>query len=239
MDDPQTGCPRRVVLWDVPPDDPTFAVAMRPVAVCYQHVFGYDETWDEGWLCETCSTDLNPRKFNFNQSRSFCPDCGGPLAYFWPITQIIANTAKSLRRPDATMVVGYVGDRVVGASLAFSLTPEEIEEYVKPLPGFADDLRRAYPGAERAVYMSELYVHRDFRRQGIGRDMMLTRMRHILERTTAPVCVFRTARGREQNPTVTYRWYTQRFGFRVISEYGDESDRVVLARSLDNFTFDD
>lgn len=215
--------------FQIPPTDPRFRQMAEPIARCSQLVFGYDPCWNEGHICDTCSTPERPVKFNYAENRETC-DKGHALRDFWTVEAILEDMEDELARPHATCVVAKNGGEVVvGASWGFTLTPEEADRHLG-LPGMQDALTAVYPSISRFIYLDEIFVLPSYQRRGIGTKLFQMRLAMFRKLGASPVTIFRTKRGGGKNSSVTYQWYTKKMRFHVIAEYGDKDDRVILGQ---------
>lgn len=218
----------------VSPEDPSFSDAFLPIATCYQRAFGYDTAWNEGMTCRVCSVSGRPVKFNFEDRRIHC-DNGHVLEEFWPISGIISEMQQNLRKSDAVLVYCGNGDGVQGGALTYTMTPEELEAYLR-LPGISRNVRRRFPTEQKFFYLAEMFADPSSRNQGVGGVLFRERHRHMITTADTRICIFRTKRGHETNASVTYLWYRRAFNFEVIARYRDADDRVILTQSIDHIS---
>ncbi len=225
-------------LFEVSPDDPMFDREARPIAKCYQLVFGTDRAWSEGKICHACSRPGAPKKWNFLDAPpdGRCSDCGGEVADFWPISQILADMRQELARPDAVCAVLRQGEAVIGGCWGFSATPEGLDEHLNHglaahvcAPDVAATLRAMYPGVERFAYQDEIFLRPEFQRQGLGKRLFAARHAGFAARDLA-VYVMRTKRN---PPSTSYRWFRDGWGYRTVTDYPDADQRVILAHTFE------
>jgi GNAT superfamily N-acetyltransferase len=216
------------IRFEVAPDDPSFAEKIYPLAVCYQRAYGYSNAWNEGMKCETCTKPGQPVKFNFSENRTHC-DKHHKLVEFWSIQDIIEDLRVNLQKTGAVCVIAQLDNRVLGGTLAFAQSPEDMEKYLD-LPNLALKLRQLFPEQEIFFYLAELFTDPDFEGRGVGSKLFKSR-HDFLMMCKVNVHIFRTKRGGEKNPSGTYTWYRRKFGFEVTAQYNDVDDRVILAQT--------
>jgi len=198
---------------------------------CYQRSFGYDQAWNEGLICHSCTDKQGyPVKFNFSEGRTSCDD-GHALSPFWPDHVVTEEMQTNLQHPNSVVVVCHDDDRVFGGAVSYILTGSQLEHELK-LPGLANQLEINYPHEQRFFYLAEMFCDPDHRGTGIGSRLFRERHTHMSHTRGAGTCVFRTKRGQEKNPSKTYVWYTSHYQFKVVGEYNDPDDRVILAQTL-------
>lgn len=233
---PVSAEPVETEYFTAPLADPAFERDARLIAACYQRVFGTDRAWNEGRICNACSRPGAPRKWNLANAPETCPDCQGALEDFWPVTQIISDMRAELARPDAVCAVLRTGGEIIGCCWGFSATSEELDEHLNHglpdairAPNIAHNLRHMYPGVARFAYQDEIFILPKYQRQGLGKRLFAARHEGFVERGLA-VYVMRTKRN---PPSTSYMWFRDGWGYRDVSEYPDQDERIILAHSFE------
>jgi len=215
------------------PGDSGYAEIAEAVARCYQRTFGTSPAWHEGWMCPASGQEGTCPVYGLEDGNrpGECHDHHLPLVLFWPVEKVMRDMQAELSRVGAVWAAAHINGAVVGATWGFPMTAEELEEHLGK-PGFAVTLAREFHDQQKFLYCDEIFVDPEHQGQGIATQLFYERLIGLVESTSqAQACILRTKRGHGEQAAKTYNWYTSdKLGFRVVAEYGDERDRVVLGQ---------
>lgn len=195
---------------------------------CYQQVFA-TEPWFEWMRCLKCP-DLKwgiEKKTEVQRANFLCPRCHSKLIEFWPEQIVRQDILHEISMDLCSFWVAEFDERVVGFCWGYAITPDALEIKLEN-DGLADRVRQFSNGHhDHVAYQDELGVLKEFRGHGLAKRMVVLRLQDFLANDLR----IGTIRTKMDPPSVTYQWFT-RVGYQMISEYGDEGKRVVLARNL-------
>jgi len=144
----------------------------------------------------------------------------------WVADAVEADLRHELSLTGATCWLALDGDRIVGFCYGYPLAVDWLDEHLK-----LDGCAAALAGQTQIAYQDDMGVVLEYRGQHIASELFRRRNADFLAQGLT-VGVVRTM---TKPPSVTYEWYTA-LGYEVIAEYGDERGRVIMARSITDFT---
>lgn len=191
---------------------------------CYQEVFS-TEPWNEWLRCSECGQRWGISQKEQVEALGY-KHCGRDLTPFWPTAQVVADLERELSLPGVSCWVAHQDYYVIGFCHGYPLDIGALDAELG-LSGTTVAVQEQFPGLQQVAYQDEIGVRPAFRGRHIASNLF--QLRHSDFRAEGlRVGVVRTM---TNPPTVTYQWYTAT-GYKVVGQYGDDLQRVILARSL-------
>jgi len=193
---------------------------------CYREVFA-ESPWHEWFRCQECEGYWGKEDKAELVENEF-QHCGKPVIPFWPHHKVLSNIKRELSAEKSSCWLALDNKQVVGFCWGYQITLENLEEELG-VQISADPLSESLRFTDPVVYQSELGVRRSHRQQGIGKQLVLKRLKD-LRQWEAEYTTTRVRKSPEQS--ITYKWY-RRLNFKVIASYGD--GRAVVGREIAGF----
>ncbi len=194
-------------------------VRLSMLVTCYKAVFA-DLPWNEWKKCSKCG-----KKWGIRESRIPTTHCGYPIEEFWPHATVESDIRHEITEGSSCWVA-VNRHSIVGFCWGYPIAPNQLERKLA-LSGLATTLHRDFGEIPLIAYQDELGVQSEYREKGLGKALYLARHNDFLSRGLKGAAV----RTKRTPPTVTYSWFS-RVGYKVVAEYRDTDDRVVLARTI-------
>lgn len=193
------------------------------VVECYRQVFA-DEPWHEWLQCPVCKEHWGITRRELLQSWSF-RHCGADLVDFWTKDRVATDLLHEIT-PEASCWIALRGEQVIGFCWGYPITIEDLELKLGiRLEGLPPQCSRS----TRIAYQDELGVVGEYRGAKLAKQLFVRRLEDFCAQGLE-YGVVRTRRAPE--PSVTYLWFTEKLGYKVIGEYPVTDGRVVLGRTL-------
>lgn len=191
---------------------------------CYQSVFA-DPPWNEWRKCTECGASWGNRDQALLQRMNF-RHCGVTVEPYWPTDVVRSDLAHEIG-PRSSCWLAYSSRQVVGFCWGYPIAAKALEE--KLGIGITTAMSRLGLTTGKIAYQDELGVLMSYRGQKIAKELFAKRHEDFLKQGLT-VGMVRTREGPE--PSVTYEWFTKKFGYEVVAHYPDGDGRVVLAQRL-------
>ena len=212
----------RIFLKKYSPNDTSEEITIQ-IVECYRDVFA-DAPWHEWKKCPVCKKYWGKKDRDLLIHWEF-RHCDTALVDFWPREQLRIDLNHEIT-PQASCWLAMDEDRVVGFCWGYPLTAGELEKKLE-LP-FAACLE---VGEQQVIaYQDEVGVISSHRGRKLAKAMVAERLDDFLE-MGLEVGVVRTRRYPEAS--ITFLWYTQKLGYRILASYPDNDGRVILGRWFD------
>lgn len=189
---------------------------------CYRQVFA-DAPWNEWLLCPVCGRYWGRQALSELTAMDFS-HCGQLLVDYWSPRQVALDLRHEIT-DETSCWLASAGSKVIGFCWGYEISLPELEQKLD-LEITSSLIERF--GAARIGYQDEVGVINEWRRQGIGKQLVRRRLEDFLARGL-DVGIVRTRALPE--PSVTYAWYLQ-LGYQVIKRYPAADGRVILAGNL-------
>jgi GNAT superfamily N-acetyltransferase len=195
---------------------------------CFQDVFA-DPPWNEWRKCSVCG-----KYWGLTASEELArlnnTHCGMPVVEYWPSDEVFSDLQHEITE-EASCWLAVDEARVVGFCWGYPIAFGELERKLKI--GFADSVEHQLGHGHRIAYQDELGVLSSYRGQKLAHQLYAKRHEDFLAQGLT-AGVVRTRRLPE--PSVTYLWFTERLGYKVLAEYPGDDGRVILGQTLDHVT---
>lgn len=209
-----------------------YAPNLYPLAVtadlieCYRDVFS-EEPWNEWLKCPKCDEYWGVKDRELLAAMRYM-HCNVPLVDFWPRHQVIGDIEHEITEK-TSCYLAFKDSRVVGFCWGYPIKRKDLETKlgisfesvlgVKPdeLVAYQDDVGVIVP--YRGQKIAKILIakrHQDFIAQGLRVGIVRTRMK--------------------PKPSVTYLWYLEKLGYKVLAEYPVDDGRVILGRKLEGLS---
>lgn len=193
------------------------------VVECYRRVFA-DRPWNEWKRCRVCGAYWGIDKEAELQSIGYA-HCEQQVADYWPAFEVEQDIRHEVSG-QASCWLALTKDEVIGFCWGYPTDAKTLEEKLG-VP-VADTLAKQF-GNVTIGYQDELGVLNAFRGKKIAKQLFLHRHADFRMRGVE-VGVVRTRELPE--PSVTYRWFTEKLGYTPVYRYPAGDGRIVLARAL-------
>lgn len=187
--------------------------------------------WGEWKKCPKCQNRWAiEQRAELEATGFLCPDCGMAVDDYWPTAKVQQDILE-LRAKEASIWLALEGSTAVGFTWGYPRHLGEQFDRELGMPGLTDAIREAFPHApDEFAYQSEIGVVARLRGRRIASQLFAHRHYDFLRRSLN----FGVVRTKENPPSITYLWYTERMGYQVVARYTDGTNRVILARPLTN-----
>ncbi len=190
---------------------------------CYRAVFA-GHPWNEWRVCPVCR-----KKWGISE-RQLLGDsfehCGVLVNDYWPASKVLSDIRHEITEK-ASCWVTILNNNVIGFCWGYPTPLAGFDEKLG-LPGAAHAIRSAFGDAELVAYQDELGVLEAYRGRGLAKAMYLARRQDFLSQGLT----IGTVRTKRTPPSVTYSWFVNK-GYKVVAEYHDADDKVILASNID------
>lgn len=209
-----------------PHDDPTNLIDQ--VVECYRGVFA-EPPWNELYKCKGCGSSWG-FKDQEELSRLNYRHCDTDMVLYWPPEEVRADMYHEIT-PEASCWLALEQSKVVGFCWGYPVSIDALAAKLKidNLSGVLKDLF----GTDTVAYQDELGVYLSHRGMGIAKDLFTIRHRDFIDQGLG-AGVVRTRQYPE--PSVTFKWFTEKLGYSIIARYPEDDGRVVLARSFEGLS---
>ncbi len=143
----------------------------------------------------------------------------------WPREQVLSDLLHEVT-PESSFWIARRDADVVGFCLGYRMTPPALEE--KLATPFVSAFEREF-GVCDIAYQDELGVLESERKQKIASELFWRRLCDFTGQGLR-VGVVRTREFPEAS--VTFKWFTEKLGYRVLARYPGKDGRVVLGQTL-------
>lgn len=184
---------------------------------CYREVFS-TSPWYEWKTCTKCGKKWGLEHVDelaAHQHRC----CNQEVVDFWPTEVVARDIRKELSMPFATCWLAMDGEKVIGFSWGYALTPTELDTKLGISCGIT--------GTDLLAYQDEIGVSTSYRGRHIASTLFRYRLRDFLSHGLR-TGVMRT---KTLPPSVTYLWF-RNLGYRTTSSYDDADGRVIMVCDL-------
>lgn len=189
---------------------------------CYKDVF-QDRPWNEWLKCCVCGKYWGTKDREELVQLGFI-HCEKPLVDFWTRTEVLGNIRRDLVQ-DSSCWLAVDQFKVIGFCWGYPMLAGDLEKKL----GLEFDPTENLSGRTIA-YQNEVGVLLNYRNFKVAKRLVLKRLEDFLSKGLK-YGVVRTRQFPE--PSVTYTWYTEKLGYRVIARYPGNDGRVVLGREFD------
>lgn len=195
---------------------------------CYRDVFA-DPPWNEWRRCSVCSKYWGKNDAALLESLGYV-HCGKPLVEYWSAEGVERDIRHEVT-PDASCWLAFHSGKIVGFCWGYPISLDALE---RKLGLSLTELRKdVVDEGHQIAYQDEVGVISSFRGRKIAKEMFKRRLGDFWKKGLR-IGVVRT---RELPvPSVTFSWFVQRLGYRVVARYPVNDGRVVLARELDGLS---
>jgi GNAT superfamily N-acetyltransferase len=150
--------------------------------------------------------------------------CDEPLVDYWSREQVTADLYHEIS-PDASCWIAMAGTKVIGFCWGYAAQTPELERKMKI--SFREQLPLV--SHKPLAYQDEVGVLKEYRGKKIAKALVGYRLQDFLEQGLE-IGVVRTRQTPE--PSMTFLWYTEKLGYKILASYPDDDGRVILGRSL-------
>lgn len=189
---------------------------------CYRDVFA-DRPWYEWLKCPRCQKYWGIKDRGLLASYKF-RHCEASLVDFWSREQVISDIYHEIT-PEASCWLAMDNDRVIGFCWGYPITISNLESKL----GLSFGANFEYGKFNPFAYQDELGVLSAYRGQKIAKAMIVRRLDDFLAQGLN-IGIVRTRQGPE--PSDTFLWYTEKLGYKILTQYPDNDGRVILGRQL-------
>ena len=190
---------------------------------CYRDVFA-DGPWHEWLKCSQCQKYWGTKDRGLLASHKY-RHCNTSLVDFWPREQVASDLLREITS-EASCWLAMSNTSVVGFCLGYPITITNLESKL----GISFSTRLEHEATEPVAYQDEVGVLSAYRGRKIAKAMVARRLDDFLAQGLK-VGIVRTRQSPE--PSVTFLWYTNKLGYRILADYPGKDGRVVLGRNLD------
>ncbi len=192
---------------------------------CYQDIFS-GEPWNEWRVCSVCGKKFNRNWELVDGWDSIC--CGEKLSEYWPESVVKNDILSEITKEGSSFWIAVIepSKQVVGFCWGYSI---HIDDLALKLgrKDFARKFSNIFPDVKVIAYQDDMGVLPQYRGKNIATLMFHERLQDFLT-IGLTVGVVRTKRN---PPSVTYSWFAK-LDYKIVDEYEDEDDRVVLVKDL-------
>ena len=209
--------------------DPQSQPEIIPALVeCYREVFS-DVPWNEWKRCAVCGTYWGKKDLAHLQQMEFL-HCGRLLVDFWEVEHVEEEIHHRIT-PEASCYIAIAPDgSTIGFTWGFPATFDYLEEDLKI--SIREKFQAQFGTAPVLVaYQNEIGVDVKYRGQKIAKNMYISRSEDFI----AKELTYGVVRTRQfPEPSVTFSWFTEKLGYKIIARYPGDDGRVILAQRLED-----
>lgn len=190
---------------------------------CYRDVFA-DSPWNEWLKCPKCQKYFGRDDSGFLASQKF-RHCDVSLIDFWPREQVLSDLYYEITEKTSCWIA-MDKSKIVGFSWGYPIFLADLEE--KLGISFSNNLQ--IKKDTLLAYQDEAGVLSEYRGQKIAKAMVAHRLDDFITQGIE-VGIVRTRQSPE--PSITFLWYTEKLGYKILATYPGDDGRVILGRELD------
>jgi hypothetical protein len=196
---------------------------------CFQDVFA-DRPWNEWRKCAVCEKYWGTKDKRELEALEFF-HCGEKVLEYWPSAQVRSDLDNEISA-ESSCWLALEKASVIGFCWGYEATLDYLEERLA-LP-FRDAVFSQFGQNHRIAYQDELGVLGSCRGRNIAKSLFTHRHKDFVSQGLT-LGIVRTRKSPESS--VTYLWFTEKLGYKVLAEYPGEDGRVVLGQTLDKINF--
>jgi len=198
---------------------------LLPILIkCYIQVFS-EEPWNEYKKCQVCDTKWGLKDQETVQSLGL-QHCEKPIIDYWTEKEVEKNIIKDITT-DAPCYLALRDNQVIGFCWGYSFNVSDLNQKLK-LENIADTILRKYGDVKKIAYQNELGVIKEFRNQGIAKQLFILRLNDFRQQGLK----IGIATVKTKPPSVTYHWFLN-LGYEIIAEHNDLDGKVILAKIME------
>jgi ribosomal protein S18 acetylase RimI-like enzyme len=187
---------------------------------CYRDVFA-DSPWNEWLKCPKCQKYFGRNDSGFLASQKF-QHCNVPLIDYWSRDQVVSDLYYEITEQTSCWLA-MDEQKVIGFCWGYSIPLADLE--IKLDISFGDNLKKD----TLVAYQDEAGVLSSYRGHKIAKAMVAHRLDDFIAQGL-DIGIVRTRQYPE--PSITFLWYTEKLGYKILARYPGDDGRVILGREL-------